>query len=251
MGLFDGLAALEGAVVLEALGSAEELDGQDMADELDCAGGLGGCARAEAVVILHACAGGDIGDAGGSGEGDELVDACRGGVLGDHQTAFEAGCCGEVGLEVAFGFEGAGDEIDAAFGDAGDMGEADGKRVEGDGQRHAVEIGTGDDGRAALIGEDERVVGDCAEFDFNFVDGAQEGPVCRAEDCGGCAKGVGVLDAGVIFEVGGADGAASEEAAEFAGDEGGAGVAAGFVETFIEKRIAGAAAVDGHRGGEE
>lgn len=73
--------------------------------------------------------------------------------------------------------------------------------------------------------------------------------MCRAEDCGGSAEGVGVLNARVVFEVGGADGAASEEAAEFAGDESGTGVAAGFVETFIEKRIAGAAAIDGHGGG--
>lgn len=70
-----------------------------------------------------------------------------------------------------------------------------------------------------------------------------------AEDCGGSAEGVGVLNARVVFEMRGADGAASEKAAELAGDEGGAGVAAGFVETFIEKRIAGAAAVDGHGGG--
>lgn len=161
-------------MVLEALSSAEELDGEDMADEFDRAGGLSGSARAEAVVILHACAGGDIGDAGGSGEGDQLVDACRGGVLGNHQAAFEAGLGGEVGLEVAFGFEGASNEIDAAFGDAGDVGEADGKGVEGDGQGHAVEIGTGDDGGEVSIGEDEGIVGDSAEFDFNFVDGTQE-----------------------------------------------------------------------------
>lgn len=172
--MFHGLAALEGAVVLEALSSAEELDGQDVADEIDCAGGFGGGARAEAVVVLHACAGGDIGDAGGSGEGDEFVDTGGGGVLGDHQAAFEAGFGGEVGLEVAFGFEGAGDEVDAAFGDAGDVREADGEGVEGDGQGHAVEIGARDDGIAAGVGEDEGVVGNCAELNFEFVDGAQE-----------------------------------------------------------------------------
>lgn len=174
MGFFDGLAALEGAVVLEALSSAEELDGEDVAYKFDRAGGLGGSAGAEAVVILHACAGGDIGDAGGSGEGDELVDACRGGILGDHQAAFEAGCRGEIRLEVAFGLEGAGDEVDAAFGDAGDVSEADGEGVEGDGQGHAVEIGTGDDGGEVSIGEDEGIVGDSAELDFEFVDGTQE-----------------------------------------------------------------------------
>lgn len=72
-----------------------------------------------------------------------------------------------------------------------------------------------------------------------------------AKDSGGCAEGVGVLDAGVIFHVRSADGAAREEAAEFAGDESGAGVAAGFVEAFIEEGIAGAAAIDGHGGGEQ
>lgn len=150
---------------LDALGGAEQFGGDDRAGQLDGSGCLGGAAGAEGVVVLHVGAGGEVSHAGGGSEPDEFVAHGGRGVLDDHETGHDTGFGAHERGQLALGVKDAEHVVDAALGDAREVGDTDGEGVEGEGDGHAVEAAGGDDVWDVAAGvEDERVVGDGAEF---------------------------------------------------------------------------------------
>jgi len=231
---------------------AQEFDRDDVAGEVDDAGELGGGARAETVVVLHAGGRRDIGNGGRRAESDDLVAAGGGGVLGDHEPAADARVRGEIGAEVGLGIGGGEHEERSAFGDAGDVGEGDGEDVHGDGDGHAVEVAAGDDvSRAHRVGEDKRVVGDGGELAQDGGPHRVDGVACGAEHLGDAAERVGVLNARVVLAMAGEDLRAGEQASDRGGDFALPGLVSSGVEAIVEECVGRAASVDGHGGGAE
>ncbi len=91
-----------------------------------------------------------------------MADDGGGSVLGDHETAVEAGLGHEEAGEAAFGVD---ELIGASFADAAKFGNGDGEEVEHHSHRFTVEVSTADD--EVFVGEDDGVVGGGVDFSFD------------------------------------------------------------------------------------
>ncbi len=128
-------------------------------------------------------------DRGRVGERLELVDERRGGVVGDHQPALDARPFRQEGRQAR--------EVRVhqprrpSLADGGELRHREGRVVERQCQRLAVEVAAGDH---LAAGEDERVVGGSVDLDAEDALELRERVARRAVDLRHAAQAVGVLD---------------------------------------------------------
>ena len=139
------------------------------------------------------------------GEDLALVDERGGDNLRHHEAGREAGVSGEKGGE-AFVDVGVEQAVDAALANAGEIGEHDGRVVKGVGQRRAVEVAARQHlcvGQVfgGIRGEYERIICRGAGFDFEDAFNVCQRAAHSAVDLRNAAQAVGILHAGVVFEV--------------------------------------------------
>ena len=185
-------AGIESFAIAQRLGGRQQFDGGDGFDVLHDGAEFERGGHSHGNVILLSAGGGHVIDAGRMRQHLAFVEQRHGGDMGDHEAAGDAGIGGEERGEslVEIGID---EAIDAAFGDRGESGEGDRGGVEGESERRSVEVAAGE--HVARFGEDERVIGGGAGFDFDRVGGEAESAAHGAVHLRHAAQAVGILHA--------------------------------------------------------
>jgi hypothetical protein len=111
-----------------------------------------------------------------------LDDQHVGGVLRQHKPGVHAGALGEEGRQ-ADRECGVGEPVEASFGHDRDHRDAGADHVERQRDRRALEVGAGE--HQVLIRQEDRVVGDGVELDFELHTGVRHRVTQRADDLRG------------------------------------------------------------------
>ena len=106
--------------------------------------------------------------------------------------------------------------LNAPLADSGEIHERNGRIVERKGYRRAVEISTGQNFFA--VWEDQRIIGDAAGFSFDNFGGVPEHAAHRSVHLGHATKRIGILHAGIVFQVRLADLALAQQLAQMRGN---------------------------------
>jgi hypothetical protein len=123
-----------------------------------------------------------------------LVDERGGGVLGDHQARRQPGVRGQERRQAGVARRQQG--VDAALGEARELGQREREVVERQRQRLAVEVAAGED--LPVGGEHERVVCHRVELALERAAGVVERVADGAEHLRRAAQRVGILDAAAV-----------------------------------------------------
>ena len=222
---------------VEALGGADELDGQDALGVLEDAAQVEGRDRAHRDVVLLVGRGGD-----GVGRGrvrQHLRLRGQGGrrVLQDHEPRIEAGRGAQEGRQPVVEAR-VEEQRHAPLADGAQLGDGQLGQVERQGHRLAVEVAAADDeavtgrqgvlGHVAALGEDERIVGGGVHLDVEDAVQVVQGVAGGAVDLRHAADRVGVLDAVAVGVVRALQLAVAQQPAQLGGGAHLAGVRDGW-----------------------
>ena len=119
-------------------------------------------------------------DRGGMGQRLVLGGQRRRRHMGDHEAGIEPALGDEEGRQAAH--HRVGEERDAALGEGADLGDGEGEDVGGDRHRLGVEIAARED--LAVLGEDQRVVGDGDRLDQERAGGMADEVEAAPITCG-------------------------------------------------------------------
>ena len=169
-----------------------------------------------------------------------------GGHLGDHHARVDPGLGRQEGRQARQG--GIGQERDAPLGDGADLGQRQSDPLGRERHGLGVEVAARQD--LAGVGEDEGVVGDAVGLALEHGTRLEEQVETGAHHLRLAAETIGVLDP-LAREMGGADGAALEQAGETRRGLGLARLAAHGVQARIERNVRAQGGIDAHGAGDQ